>query len=112
LTSAYVDPRAASEIYTMGGYPLSMLVERLSTDVNAPVLDQTGLTGLYDLTLEFQSSRRFPGQPPGGPDPNGTDSLPVPLPAALQQQLGLKLEKGTGPLPVTIIDAAEPPSPN
>jgi uncharacterized protein (TIGR03435 family) len=112
LANAFVDPRTASEIYTMGGYPMSTLVERLSTDLNAPVLDRTGLTGLYDVTLEFQSARRFPGQPPSGPDPNSSDPLPVPLPAALQKQLGLQLEKGTAPLAITIIDAADHPSPN
>jgi uncharacterized protein (TIGR03435 family) len=110
-TMGMVNTRNATETYASGGRPLSELVTKLSGDFKAPVIDQTGLTGLFDVLLEFESPRQFPGQP-SGPDLNSTDPLPVPLPAALQQQLGLTLEKTTGPLPITIVDAAEPPSPN
>ena len=112
LTNESMTPRTATATYTMGGQPISALIARISSELKAPVVDQTGLAGLFDVALEFESTRRFQGQPPAGPDPNSTDPLPVPLPAALQQQLGLKLEKGVGPLPITIIDAAEHPSPN
>jgi uncharacterized protein (TIGR03435 family) len=110
-TMGMVNARTSVETYASGGRPFSDLVSKLSNDLEAPVTDQTGLTGLFDVLLEFESSRRFAGQPQG-PDLNSTDPLPVPLPAAVQQQLGLTLEKGTGPLPITIIDAAEQPSAN
>jgi uncharacterized protein (TIGR03435 family) len=110
-TMGMVNARNAVETYASGGRPFSDLVSRLSSDLKAPVTDQTGLTGLFDVVLEFESARQFAGQPPG-PDLNSTDPLPVPLPAAVQQQLGLTLEKGTGPLPITIIDAADHPTPN
>jgi uncharacterized protein (TIGR03435 family) len=112
LTSESMTPRTATATFTMGGQPFSSLVARISRELGAPVVDQTGLTGPFDVAIEFETSRKFSGVPPAGPDPNTTDPLPVPLPGALQQQLGLKLEKGTGPLPITIIDAAELPSPN
>ena len=112
LTSERMMARTAAATFTMGGQPFSSLVARISTELNAPVVDQTGLAGEFDVTLEFETSRRFRGAPPPGPDPNSSDPLPVPLPQALQQQLGLKLEKSTGPLPFTIVDAAERPSPN
>jgi len=111
-TMGMVTARTAAETYTSGGRPFSDLVSKLSSDLKAPVIDQTGLTGLFDVMLEFESSRRFAGTPPPGPDPNSTDPLPVPLPAAVQQQLGLTLEKNTGPLAFTIIDAADLPTPN
>jgi len=94
--------------YAMGGWPLSSLVEHLSNELGAPVVDQTGLAGRFDAVVEYESIRR-PGR---GPDLNSTDPLPVPLPQAMQQQLGLKLEKATAPLAITIVDAAEPPSAN
>jgi uncharacterized protein (TIGR03435 family) len=105
-------PSSASTLM-MGGMPLTMLVSTISTEVGAPVVDQTGLTGLFDITLEYESTRRntLPaGARPPGLDPNGTDSPPIPLPQALQQQLGLKLEKGTGPLPIITVEAAQHPS--
>jgi uncharacterized protein (TIGR03435 family) len=112
LTSERMTPRTATATFTMGGQPFSSLVAKISRELSAPVADQTGLDGPFDVTLEYETSRRFSSVPPAGPDPNSTDPLPVPLPQALQQQLGLKLEKGTGPLPITIVDAAEHPSAN
>jgi uncharacterized protein (TIGR03435 family) len=112
LTSERMMARTAAATFTMGGQPFSSLVARISRELNAPVVDRTGLAGPFDVSLEFETSRRFNGAPPPGPDPNSTDPLPVPLPQALQQQLGLKLEKATGPLAITIVDAAEHPSPN
>lgn len=93
-----------------GGTELKSLVSQVSSELSAPVLDQTGLSGLFDISLEYLS-QRFNGRP-AGLDPNSTDLLPVPLTGALQQQLGLKLEKQIGPMPVVIIDAAERPTPD
>ena len=94
-----------------GGLELRSLVSRISNEFSAPVLDQTGLSGLFDVSLEYLSERRINGRA-AGLDPNSTEALPPPLIGALQQQLGLKLEKQTGPMPVVIIDAAEPPTPD
>ena len=94
--------------YAMGGWPLSTLVEHFSNELGAPVIDQTGLAGRFDAVVEYESGRRA-GR---GPDLNSTDPLPVPLPQAVQQQLGLKLDKGTALLPITIVDAADQPSPD
>ena len=103
--------RTGGATYAMGGFPLSALAERISSELGAPVVDATGLTGLFDAALEYESSRRMTG-PGAGPDLNSTDPLPVPLPQAVQQQLGLKLDKGTALLPITIVDAADQPSPD
>ena len=117
MTSTRFTARTATAGLFMGGQSFATLVERISNELNAPVLDRTGLDGLFDVALEYETARRpaiqlSPALPPPGPDPNSTEPLPVPMPQALQQQLGLKLEKGTGPLPITIVDAAELPSPN
>jgi uncharacterized protein (TIGR03435 family) len=112
LTTMGLTPRTGAATYTMGGQPISSLVGRISSELGAAVVDQTGLTGLFDAAFEYEMMRRPAGMAPPSLDPNSTDPLPVPLPAALQQQLGLRLEKGTGPLPITIVDAADPPTPD
>jgi uncharacterized protein (TIGR03435 family) len=63
------------------------------------VQDQTGLPGRYDFTLQYtyQSS-----------DP---DSYPT-LTTAIQEQLGLKLERTRGSVDVLVIDHADLPSEN
>jgi uncharacterized protein (TIGR03435 family) len=66
-------------------------------DVGRPVLDRTGLTGLYAFSLQF--SRK-----------DGDDRPIVFL--ALQEQLGLKLEAAKAPLDVVVIDHVERPSGN
>ena len=58
------------------------------------VVDKTGLTGAYDLTLYFA---------PGGTieDPAGT------FKATLERELGLRLEKTRVPVDVLVIDHIE-----
>jgi uncharacterized protein (TIGR03435 family) len=67
---------------------LADLVRLLRLNVGARVVDQTGLTGKYDFKLEYAAS--------GDPAPD--------LFAALEKQLGLKLEKTTLPLDALVID--------
>ena len=74
------------------------------------VVDKTGLTETYDIDLEFLPDRGFvPAQPP--PGVTQTSETPALL-TALQDQLGLKLESGRGPVEVIVIDSAQPPIPN
>ena len=68
-----------------------------------PIVDKTGLEGMYKINLKFSI------QPVGGnqvlEDPD--------LETALQQQLGLKLEKNRkGSMNLLILDHIEPPSEN
>ena len=73
------------------------LAATLSTLMGRKVLDQTGLTGVYDFTLEFAP-------------PDASDSTLPSLVTALQEQLGLKLEATKGPVDVVVIDHAEKPT--
>lgn len=76
-------------------------------NLGRPVLDKTGLTGKFDFTMEF--TPQFDGPPPANfrPDPDGPTFL-----EALKQQLGLKLERQTGPVDVLVLDHVEEPSAN
>jgi len=92
-----------------GGYPLSDFVKVFSYDGRS-VVDRTGLTGPWDLELSFTpdgAQAPSPGQDAPVIDPNAPS-----LPAALQEQLGLKLESITGPLEVLVVDHVERPSEN
>ena len=73
------------------------------------VLDETGLDGEFDFTVQYaDDSPPKPGvEPPPPPDP----SLPD-LPLAIQQQLGLKLETQKAPVEVIVVDRAEKASAN
>jgi uncharacterized protein (TIGR03435 family) len=74
-----------------------------------PVLDRTGLSGRYDFDLEFAPDETVFGGALG----KGTDDSAKPgLVAAIQQQLGLKLEATRGPVQALVIDRIERPSAN
>jgi uncharacterized protein (TIGR03435 family) len=72
--------------------------------LNRPVVDQTGLTGKFDLRLAWT---------PDGPPP-ATESADVPPDffTAIQEQLGLKLVSTRAPVDVLVIDHDERPSAN
>ena len=72
-----------------------------TTGVDRPVIDQTGLTGMFGFTLMFSS---FDTVPQVSDDPS--------IFTALREQLGLKLEPARGPVEVLVIDSVERPTPN
>ena len=74
------------------------LADTLSGQVDRPVIDGTGLEGVYDLKLEWT--------PDDGRKPNDGDTGPS-IFTALQEQLGLKLEARKGPVEILVIDHAE-----
>ena len=112
---------------------VSDFADRLANQLGSPVVDKTGLTGTYDFVLNFapEPGQGFaPGLPPPPPpgagvgggaavagpgDGGGPKTLPSdaaqfdapPLLAAVQEQLGLKLEKKKGPVDILVIDHIE-----
>jgi uncharacterized protein (TIGR03435 family) len=98
------------------GFAMASLARTLSDLTGRPVLDKTGLTGLYDFTLKYAPELGRVAGPPGffGPQPGApppaTDPDAPSLPVALQEQLGLKLESARGPVEVVIIDKLEKPT--
>ena len=99
----------------MGGQPMSTFANTLGNQLGRPVLDETGLTGAYDLTLSYMPDGGGRGLPPGVPPPGAPDIPPIDpnapaLPTALQEQLGLKLESTKGPVEMIVIDSIEPPT--
>ena len=78
------------------------------------VVNRTGLSGNYDLQLTF-APEQLPGLPMPPPGTSGLPHLDPNAPSiftAVQEQLGLRLESGTAPLDVLVIDRIERPSEN
>ncbi|HVV47942.1 MAG TPA: TIGR03435 family protein [Bryobacteraceae bacterium] len=83
-----------AEGLSMGG-----LARFLSRQAGRPVADKTGLSGNYDVKLEWS------------PDQN-PDSAADSIFSAIQEQLGLRIEATKGPVSFVVIDSVERPSEN
>jgi uncharacterized protein (TIGR03435 family) len=81
---------------------MPMLASSLSRVLQRQVVDETGLKGTYTFKLQF-----LPDQSTPRPDEDGASIF-----TALQEQLGLSLRAGRGPVKVLVIDSAEKPSGN
>ena len=96
------------------GQSMATLTLILTQLTGRPVVDKTGLTGLYDfdLVIDRQTLMRvyaelgvnmpMPADLPEGPS----------LMTLLQEDLGLKLDSQRGPGEVLVIDSAEMPTPD
>jgi uncharacterized protein (TIGR03435 family) len=82
--------------------PLRNFAYFLGRQLDRPLIDKTGLQGLYDITLRWT---------PEPAENTRTSDFPT-LFTALQEQLGLKLESGRGPVDMFVIDSVQSPSPN
>jgi uncharacterized protein (TIGR03435 family) len=98
-------PEAAYRFRVLRGHAVGfsismpMLAGRLSRpdfDLGRPVVDFTGLAGTFDLTLDWKSD--------GGQDQNADSSSDASIYAAIQEQLGLRLEPRRVSLEVLVID--------
>jgi uncharacterized protein (TIGR03435 family) len=92
--------------------PIEQIVSQLTAIVGRTVVDKTGLTGRYDLTLKytpeylaFRSSTTAASE--GQSASSTSDPAGISIFKALQDQLGLKLESGKGPVEIIVIDHVE-----
>jgi len=87
------------------------LIRELTFALGRPVVDKTGFTGEFDVKLSFNADDILLGMPgdPGGARLSTDPNLPS-IFAALEEQLGLKLSPGKGPVEVLVIDHAERPT--
>jgi uncharacterized protein (TIGR03435 family) len=88
----------------------SSLATLSNTDMSLyrPIIDKTGLTGTFNATLRFTPDT-IPAQDGNAPpvDANGPSIF-----AAVQEQLGLKLEPQNTAIDVLIVDEAQHPTAN
>jgi uncharacterized protein (TIGR03435 family) len=97
---------------SLSGVPMDMLAKILTPYVGREVIDKTGLTSYYNVTLKWtpeaaRVSVASPSLPPGTlpSDPDAPNLF-----TAVQEQLGLKLQSARAPLDVVVIDRLEKPA--
>jgi uncharacterized protein (TIGR03435 family) len=101
---------------------MTALTEMLGNQLGLPVEDASGLKANYDFTLDFSPDGlngamgpmgMMPPPPPPDGGPGGAPMAGAPevggptIFAALQEQLGLKLEQKKGPVDLLVIDRLE-----
>jgi uncharacterized protein (TIGR03435 family) len=87
-----------------GQASISSLARFLTTILHGPVIDKTWITGNYDIHIAYVGTNTLATDATADTGPT--------LFEALEEQAGLKLEPGRGPLEVLVIDHAEKPDTN
>jgi uncharacterized protein (TIGR03435 family) len=82
------------------------LVDALKNILRRTVIDKTGFSGNFDVTIRWRDESA-----PANTAPPSTDALPS-IFTAFEEQLGLKLESSKGPVEVLVIDSVQKPSEN
>jgi uncharacterized protein (TIGR03435 family) len=93
------------------GTSMTKLAQTLSDLLGVPVLDATGVAGVFDFRMDWTPETNRPGLSTEDPEPSALPEMPAgpSLFAAIQEQLGLKLEARKAPLEALVIDRAEKP---
>lgn len=84
-------------------FDMDLFARYLGGELGFPVIDQTGLAGVYDFELAWN--------PDDGKTDAATDSRPT-MVTAIKEQLGLELKRGKGPVEMVVLDSAEKASAN
>src|SRR3569833_2099177 len=96
------------------GATIAQFAGRAMAQLDRPVVDKTGLTGRYDMHLEYSRASAVPMLLNGGeagaalPSDSGGESIF----SAVQSQLGLRLVADKAPIDVIVVDSVERPSGN
>ena len=89
---------------------MTMLANLLEGPAKRLVIDRTGLTGNWDLEVNYTPDASQ--VPPGVELPPGIDRNGPSLFTAIEEQLGLQLRPARGPVEVLVIDSIQQPTPN
>jgi uncharacterized protein (TIGR03435 family) len=92
-------PSQAAITYVLWGQNVAMpaFTAQLSNQMGRPVIDRTSIQSIFDFRLEYAA------------DDARSDGNPSVF-SAIQEQLGLKLEAGKGPVETFVIDSAQKPT--
>jgi len=112
------DPKGSTNVQVGGNSvsvqhgELARMTQLLSTILGRPVVDRTGLTGLYDFSLQWDDAPIREGGVPGLDAPGALGNDHGSIFTAIQDQLGLRLEPQRAPVEVIVVDGMERPSQN
>jgi uncharacterized protein (TIGR03435 family) len=106
------DFRLGGRSFVSRGMTMDGLARLLRMVAGRPVLNQSRLDGAFDIELEWSSDLGLAQLPRDSAGAGELRADGVSLFTALQEQLGLRLEPARAPVPVLIIDSAEPPTPD
>ena len=84
----------------------------LATALGRPVVDRTRLTGQYDLSVQWDDAPVREGGAPGLDVPPAPGNDHGSIFTAVENQLGLHLERQHAPVDILVIDHVEKPSSN
>ena len=101
-----VQGHGLSQHATGTGVSIARILLILSGPTGRMVLDQTGLTGSYDFTLDWANEAPEGAETPTEASSGGS------IYSAVEEQLGLKLEPARSPVPVMVVDQVEKPTEN
>jgi uncharacterized protein (TIGR03435 family) len=88
-------------IHLIGRGSLDVLAVRLSREADRLIVNRTGLAGEYDIAVRWSADASAPYTGDGAADPG------ISLAAAMESQLGLKLQPKKAPVEVMIVDHAD-----
>jgi len=94
-------PRVVDGSFVFRNVSIGEFAEQLTElrGIEFPVVDRTGIPGVYDITLKSAASALL--------DPNGPSLVTL-----IEEQLALKLVSAKDPIEVAVVDRAEAPSAN
>jgi uncharacterized protein (TIGR03435 family) len=94
----------------LSGMPLSSLAQWIANAAGRPVVDRTGLAGMFDAEMQWSPATSGPLRAGADPGPPGGDGPSIFT--AVQGQLGLKLDAAKTPVDFLVIDHIERPQPD
>jgi uncharacterized protein (TIGR03435 family) len=100
--------------------PIATLVNSIQPDAGRPIIDKTGLAGLFDFDVQYEAEPVSPAllaeaaRLRAGADSTrvATALDPAFLLSTGLQQLGLKLESAKAPIDVLVIESVQKPTEN
>jgi uncharacterized protein (TIGR03435 family) len=99
-----------------GSYTMQKVVNVLGRALGSvPIVDKTGLTGTYDMAFGLEEipspgGSAEGGRRGGGPQNQGTPQFKTPVPKAVEDQLGLHLERAKVQVEFIVVDHVELPA--